>query len=310
MMWGISMTVSECFLMITGQRNTVLAMATASALKKTSYTPFGSGGREALPGFNGEMCERLARHYSLGHGHRIFIPALMRFNRPDALSPFGAGGLNAYAYCGGDPINYQDPSGRMPKSISRGVNALAGGTVERILETPHRVAPLANRLPGRPKTSLAAVVGVGKISRPNGRGEISKVNKQFDELYAAGALKGKYTDFSHQPLWDDYAHAAHMNDIASNSGGVSDISKPTFYRDGAGYPSWVVDTSRLEVNYNYKRHYAARYANKESGRVLIQRARDLRRQYILDHYTHPIIGTDSVPQSVERGEGGAMWWTP
>jgi hypothetical protein len=29
------------------------------------------------------------------------------------MSPFGAGGINAYAYCAGDPINYLDTDGRM-----------------------------------------------------------------------------------------------------------------------------------------------------------------------------------------------------
>lgn len=37
----------------------------------------------------------------------------MRFHRPDSMSPMGAGGLNCYAYCGGDPVNHTDPSGHM-----------------------------------------------------------------------------------------------------------------------------------------------------------------------------------------------------
>jgi hypothetical protein len=36
----------------------------------------------------------------------------MRFLSPDQLSPFGWGGLNAYAYCAGDPVNHSDPSGK------------------------------------------------------------------------------------------------------------------------------------------------------------------------------------------------------
>jgi RHS repeat-associated protein len=295
--------------MVTAQPNTVLAIATVNALNKTSYTPFGSGGREALPGFNGEICERVARHYLLGHGHRIFIPALMRFNRPDALSPFGVGGLNAYAYCSGDPINYQDPSGRMAKKFFKGVRGLAGGTVEQILETPQTVAAMVNSVAGPSTTSLATFASVGKVIKSKGAGTISKMNTQFDQLYAAGVLKGKYTDFPHQSLWDNYVHAKHMNDVA-NSGGVPDISKPVLYRNGTDYPFWVLDTGPSEANYNLKRHYAARHVSKKTGDKVIQRARDLRRQYILDHYNHPYIGTDHPLQPVEVGEGGAMWWTP
>lgn len=51
--------------------------------------------------------------YLLGNGYRAYNPALMRFNSPDNQSPFGEGGLNAYAYCAGDPVNSVDPSGHM-----------------------------------------------------------------------------------------------------------------------------------------------------------------------------------------------------
>jgi len=37
----------------------------------------------------------------------------MRFHSPDSFSPFAAGGINAYMYCGGDPVNRIDPSGHM-----------------------------------------------------------------------------------------------------------------------------------------------------------------------------------------------------
>lgn len=35
----------------------------------------------------------------------------MRFNSPDRISPFERGGINAYAYCEGSPVNWQDHSG-------------------------------------------------------------------------------------------------------------------------------------------------------------------------------------------------------
>ncbi|MGY2189231.1 RHS repeat-associated core domain-containing protein [Pseudomonas sp. SDO5591_S426] len=49
----------------------------------------------------------------MGNGYRAFSPVLMKFNSPDTLSPFDKGGLNAYAYCLGDPINRADPNGHL-----------------------------------------------------------------------------------------------------------------------------------------------------------------------------------------------------
>jgi len=65
-------------------------------------------------GFNGQNTDPLTGHYHLGSGYRIYNTAVMRFHSPDSASPFGRGGLNTYAYCSGDPVNYQDPSGHGP----------------------------------------------------------------------------------------------------------------------------------------------------------------------------------------------------
>jgi len=79
-----------------------------------TYSPFGyqrSSDNWVWPGFNGQRLERPLQIYLLGHGYRAYRSALNRFDSPDDLSPFGEGGLNAYAYCKGDPINMTDPSG-------------------------------------------------------------------------------------------------------------------------------------------------------------------------------------------------------
>lgn len=67
--------------------------------------------RRGRIGFNGELLESTLAGYLLGVGYRVYSTALMCFYRPDGISPFGPGGLNAYAYCLGDPVNALDPTG-------------------------------------------------------------------------------------------------------------------------------------------------------------------------------------------------------
>jgi RHS repeat-associated protein len=62
-------------------------------------------------GFNGQLREANIGWYLLGNGYRAYNPRLMRFHSPDSWSPFGGGGLNAYMYCVGDPVNRSDPTG-------------------------------------------------------------------------------------------------------------------------------------------------------------------------------------------------------
>lgn len=81
-------------------------------------------------GFNGALHEPLTRWQLLGNGRRAFNPVLMRFHSPDRLSPFGRGGINAYAYCAGDPINLADPNGRFAVPLMMMGLALVGGVGE------------------------------------------------------------------------------------------------------------------------------------------------------------------------------------
>jgi RHS repeat-associated protein len=82
--------------------------------KSVAYSPYGfQRGMESLIGFAGQMQSLLPIGYFLGNGYRFFDVVTHRFNSPDEFSPFGRGGVNAYVYCEGDPVNRTDPSGHI-----------------------------------------------------------------------------------------------------------------------------------------------------------------------------------------------------
>lgn len=108
-------------------------------LKFFTYTVYGySPGRLGLLNFNGERMDKVSGLYMLGNGYRWFSASLMRFNRPDNMSPFSAGGVNAYAYCLGDPMNLQDPEGNFAirkifSGLFRNVGKVFGSSSRRPL---------------------------------------------------------------------------------------------------------------------------------------------------------------------------------
>ena len=129
-------------LLATDQQRSVLQTVKANhPPQPIAYSPYGhlpsESGLLSLLGFNGERPDPVTGHYLLGNGYRAFNPALMRFNSPDKLSPFGKGGLNPYVYCLGDPVNLIDPNGTAPieawlRAFFTGKVKLGGGTPAKI----------------------------------------------------------------------------------------------------------------------------------------------------------------------------------
>ncbi|MBS9761104.1 RHS repeat-associated core domain-containing protein [Pseudomonas mosselii] len=97
-----------------------------------------------MTGFCGQPRDARMDRYPLGNGHRRYSPALMRFQEPDTLSPFDKGGINAYMYCAGDPVNRLDPTGGYSALVSQIIQR--SGTIAL-----HTASPLALLLGPEPK---------------------------------------------------------------------------------------------------------------------------------------------------------------
>lgn len=160
-------------LLTSDQQGSVLQVTESGGSVFQVYTPYGhrrvESGLGSLLGFAGEAVDPGTGRYLLGNGRRVFNPVLMRFNSPDRLSPFGRGGLNPYAYCLGDPVNFSDPSGEFA-AIARILTSM-GGLFNSVISlrpgVPFQVAldALANgavfRLPLRHSVGAVSAVVAG-----------------------------------------------------------------------------------------------------------------------------------------------------
>lgn len=134
----------------TDQQQSVLATLGKEQLTDCAYSPYGhrpaDGGLFSLAGFNGEQLDPVTGLYLLGNGYRAYSPTLMRFLAPDSMSPFGGGGVNAYSYCLGDPVNRVDPTGHISWQSILGIGLSILGIVASVVTmgaaTPWAVAAL------------------------------------------------------------------------------------------------------------------------------------------------------------------------
>lgn len=186
-------------LLATDQQRSVLYGVGAGQRQQVAYSPYGhrspEGGLISLLGFNGERPDPVTGHYLLGNGYRAFNPVLMRFNSSDSLSPFGKGGLNAYAYCLGDPVNLVDPMGDFAL-IARGITHLVSAPIAAARQVSKGLSALKKGVVSslkKPSSQFAATEsGMKDLLRVNPekhsiivREAMSKANEL--NIYQAGA---------------------------------------------------------------------------------------------------------------------------
>lgn len=205
----------------TDLQQSVLTFVAGTQRSEIAYSPYGfrpaEGGVFSLAGFNGEQLDPLTGLYLLGNGYRAYSPTLMRFLSPDNLSPFGAGGLNPYAYCLGDPINRVDPTGHVSWQSVLGVGLSMFSIAASILTfgaaTPLAIASLtlalASGITGiasavahevAPQSALGDILGYVSL----GLGVASAVAGVGATLQGASKVAGKLR----VPLSSDSAGAA------------------------------------------------------------------------------------------------------
>lgn len=172
----------EISLLATDQMRSLLQLIKVSRSAPINYSPYGyhQAGSHLLSslGFNGEWRDPTTENYLLGNGYRAFSLLLMQFNNSDNLSPFGKGGLNSYAYCLGDPVNREDPTGKF--SWLRGIDSMLG-----IIDKGTR-----NFLNSAKKVNLKSTKGTLSGSRASGR-----ATQDILENKLSAFIRSEYREF-------------------------------------------------------------------------------------------------------------------
>jgi RHS repeat-associated protein len=114
----VNRSAPRVVLLATDRSQSIIGEIVDGQAKTIAYSAYGEQSAqqkvETRLGFNGQLREADIGWYLLGNGYRAYNPRLMRFHSPDSWSPFRGGGLNAYMYCVGDPVNRVDPTGHAP----------------------------------------------------------------------------------------------------------------------------------------------------------------------------------------------------
>ncbi|HDS1816066.1 TPA: RHS repeat-associated core domain-containing protein [Pseudomonas putida] len=197
-----------------------------------TYTPYGRRPTQSESNnplaFNGELLDSAAGGYLLGNGYRLFSPTLKRFCSTDNLSPFEQGGLNAYAYCAGDPVNSVDPSGHF--SISSAFFTTA--TVAMVISAVAGIASLSLKSPEAKKTANLVMAISGGISVALlGGAKASKVLSQFLPSRPRASVPNLRVP---QTVVNTSAEASPRESLASNLDGspnLSTVDLPPAYND-------------------------------------------------------------------------------
>ena len=167
-------------LLATNSSQSIIGESVEGKVNTIGYSAYGEQSAQqdvsTALGFNGQLREAKLGWYLLGNGYRAYNTRLMRFHSPDSWSPFGRGGLNAYMYCVGDPVNRVDPTGHGWLSVGAALLDRMGVVMPNTRPMDHipfaaRTAKQFNalNLPNVPSTALDITIGM----RPEKTGELA-----------------------------------------------------------------------------------------------------------------------------------------
>jgi len=232
--------------------------------------------RPVTLGFCGAPFDISTNCYHLGRGYRIYSPILMRFTSPDRISPFGRGGLNAYAYCFGDPVNRVDPEGTVGthvKSTLRNSTSRNGDYAIRHLKgTPINLLP----------TDIYKQTGLSILRQLDGAKEAARAFKNVISHLSPNDLLNSFPSEEHQQNTDLLRWVMRTSKAATvqHHDNIMKGNPHDYKNDGRLSSSQVIRLEQLENNISTLRSNKNDDLAEMRLRISIQRNEATRRELL------------------------------
>jgi RHS repeat-associated protein len=237
---------------------------------------------DSRSGFNGEIQEQPSGHYLLGNGYRVFNPLLMRFQSPDILSPFAQGGLNTYAYCNAEPLNFTDPSGHAAKN-----RLVAAAKMQKFEKS-------IARMPNAQQQQFRAT-----------QQKLRSINDRFDQLESQGLLRGKHINSaapqlsSGKPIsFEAYKKTRQKFNFSNDAPSM----EPYAFRRADGV--LVLETMHFDISAAYFRSKAINFpVGSLDHKASLNKAgllQHYKKIYILEHYNKQAGDFPNVINRIKR----------
>ena len=278
-------------LLATDLQRSVLHALSAGARHPITYAPYGhhpaDSGLLSLLGFNGERRDPVTGHYLLGNGYRAFNPVLMRFNSPDSWSPFGKGGLNAYAYCSDNPINLQDPSGHVPGSILAHLFKyfpLPPSPAQTINKNTGLSALVKNTQPDPARIMFKKTIQL--MSDPRLPAQNTKLINDAENLFNSQKLKYSLSPGRMQSVEESSRGFNYFNNNAEAfqfKGGIPQVGEPILLPNGGDTYLYTKHFDSAVSHYAYQMRSSTDSALKKANLVSLHQTVLNRAEYITTH---------------------------
>ena len=160
--------------------------------------------------YTGQQFEPITQQYYLRA--RFYNPVIGRFTQEDE---YHGDGLNLYAYCANNPVDYYDPSGYYKNPVEETIGGISKRDFDAYLEDIEKWT--GRKIGTEQREKIYDFLRTHDVSKPIDRAEYNKIRDDFNKSSTKERLRKEYSEHNNLDGWPTY-----QQDYLDKFGKVSD----------------------------------------------------------------------------------------